>query len=860
MRADQYYKFGQALGGLASKMFGADEPEVLKEEPQQEESLPQSTSYDRKAAKSIVDQYIQAGYDPRFAVGMAANAFFESSLNPTAYNKKEDAFGLFQHRADRLDNLRTFVDRQGKDINDLSSHVAFSIQELAGAERVAYGRILKDDPKAAEDYARLIDKHYERSDGKSRDQRANLAGQMYKDMFGEVDQSREPQSVLAKADQGMSALGEYAMAFNPANQPNAGQDAISSHLLASAPTDGNGVPRPTAAAPSQEQGTPSLVGAAKGAYEGVTGFMQDQLGGDQGAIGTSNPPPGDRGMPDERTANEVLPFEQAPTSPEVRRMRERSEAERVRLYEQYGAQGNAEADRVGAARSMFLGASSGFHALSTGQRADWTTPVQQSLDERQRRFDRQMGLSEADRQQANVIQANDLSYTGSVQEQRNFDRTEQRLDQQLTLAENAQDFNQAQEARKLKEELNQRRVLSKIATEAGLTAEAEMIASGAPIGADLLKEKMKAVTDVNAFTISNESRKAAADRMRTLGRDDLAGVLEDPKASQHALEIAYKGALDIVPDGDTLVPLTEYSEKNLTMLKRAIPDYVPPEERASLEALAETAVRLSKPTLFDDFGKALSEAIERKTPGMKSAETRIDADDAEYAKASSGHQALINASHNAMRMAVIPNAHTGALTSDFLVPFRRYVSDILGSEAAEKVTSINDVSQVANTMYEAIRNGQLGNLAKGIVGALSDLEGEKLLSSLASGRLGRVEIMALSQLMRKGIMQQKAAAAARSAYLESLPHMRAFNTEDYEEVMQKAASKDDFETFRNLASEGDRLAAASEILKAKGVKETDNLSIKLTPEELGEVVTVVKENGDIEFVPLFKEYFPEYRK
>ena len=150
------------------------------------QAKPQGTQrYNTAAVNSIVQQYVDAGYDPKFAVGVAANAMIESGGDPNAYNDNEGSFGLFQHRNDRLTNLRAHAERMGANATDLGAQISFSIAELRGAERVAYDRIVGGDPQSAADYAALFDQYYERSDGKARDKRRALASQIYNDFYGE---------------------------------------------------------------------------------------------------------------------------------------------------------------------------------------------------------------------------------------------------------------------------------------------------------------------------------------------------------------------------------------------------------------------------------------------------------------------------------------------------------------------------------------------------------------------------------------------------------------------------------------------------------------------------------------------------
>jgi hypothetical protein len=145
-----------------------------------------SGGYNKDAAAIIINEYIAAGFDPMFAAGMAANAQVESGGNPLAHNPREDAIGLFQHTpvGGRADNLRAFASARGVGLDDIAMQSQFTIDEWRGAERMAYDKVLGGDPQSAGDYAALIDKHYERSDGKARATRVQLGHTIYDDFFG----------------------------------------------------------------------------------------------------------------------------------------------------------------------------------------------------------------------------------------------------------------------------------------------------------------------------------------------------------------------------------------------------------------------------------------------------------------------------------------------------------------------------------------------------------------------------------------------------------------------------------------------------------------------------------------------------
>ena len=140
--------------------------------------------YDTRVAAKMLKMYTDAGYSREFAAGMVANGMVESGGNTTAFNQNEGAYGMFQHRADRLENLRAFAANSGVGVDDLGAQVSFSIREMQTFERAAYDRIMSGNPQTAAEYARLVDKHWERSDGSARDRRASLASDIFGDFYG----------------------------------------------------------------------------------------------------------------------------------------------------------------------------------------------------------------------------------------------------------------------------------------------------------------------------------------------------------------------------------------------------------------------------------------------------------------------------------------------------------------------------------------------------------------------------------------------------------------------------------------------------------------------------------------------------
>ena len=85
-------------------------------------------------AKNALLYLIGRGYQPPQAAALVGNMMQESSLNPSALNQKEGAFGLMQWRLDRRKALEDFARGQGKDPSDFTTQLDFIGHEMAGPE------------------------------------------------------------------------------------------------------------------------------------------------------------------------------------------------------------------------------------------------------------------------------------------------------------------------------------------------------------------------------------------------------------------------------------------------------------------------------------------------------------------------------------------------------------------------------------------------------------------------------------------------------------------------------------------------------------------------------------------------------
>ncbi len=139
--------------------------------------------YDPVMAQAVMSKYIEAGYSPEYAAGMAGNAQVESSGNPNAFNEKENAIGIFQWTPSggRRGRLEQFAADRGEDYRNMMTQIDFSLYEKTNFEKAAYDKIMGSSPTSAADYAAAIDRHYERSSQEQTAQRQAYATQIYND-------------------------------------------------------------------------------------------------------------------------------------------------------------------------------------------------------------------------------------------------------------------------------------------------------------------------------------------------------------------------------------------------------------------------------------------------------------------------------------------------------------------------------------------------------------------------------------------------------------------------------------------------------------------------------------------------------
>src|SRR5690606_1971817 len=109
-----------------------------------EEGFDEDKAYTYLKAKGVSDTH---------AKGIVANIYAESSFNPEAEGDGGTSFGLFQHRADRLDNLKSFA---GDRYTDPYKQIDFALTEKEAQE------YLSTDFSSPEDAAKAFTIKFER--------------------------------------------------------------------------------------------------------------------------------------------------------------------------------------------------------------------------------------------------------------------------------------------------------------------------------------------------------------------------------------------------------------------------------------------------------------------------------------------------------------------------------------------------------------------------------------------------------------------------------------------------------------------------------------------------------------------------
>ena len=115
---------------------------------------------DRKA--DILSYLKSKGYTDEAASGIYGNIMQESKGDPLAFNKAgggKGAFGMFQWRADRQDNLKKWAKDHGRDYKDWKTQIDFAIQEEEG--KISPAKM--NQFRSSDEAARYVRDKFERS-------------------------------------------------------------------------------------------------------------------------------------------------------------------------------------------------------------------------------------------------------------------------------------------------------------------------------------------------------------------------------------------------------------------------------------------------------------------------------------------------------------------------------------------------------------------------------------------------------------------------------------------------------------------------------------------------------------------------
>lgn len=897
MKASEFYKFGQQLSGALSSqfpdMFGKPETKETPEKPEQPQrdqppqvdrsspkypegrqeqspsrgqsngngrglmpnretmdpsyagsgdfKLSNEFAYDERIVDQIVQKYVGQGYDPRYAVGMAANAIVESNLVPTAYNENEDAFGIAQWRHDRLEGLRDYADRMGKSANDIDAQISFSLEELRTTEQSAHNRIIKADPETAADYARLIDKHYERSDGKARERRASIASQLWRDYYGKGGRADSPMlsynEDTVPLQRNAQTRDEYVAQMAQDDPDGVDMGAVLEARQASA----EGMSREDAI---QNPAVDYMVGQSMERSEPVQGAPTTaELSGEQTPQTSTQSPSGGQ--------TELGQSADAAGTGEMR------EGFAGGLQDIFGRREEESDDSFrDRRRNMFLNAAEGFQMLSRGVKADFTSPTQQRLNEAQRRIDNSFRDTEQVRQQSNADRQYGLQQAQEARLQRAQALEEQKLvmGQAATMAEREQDQQTMQSTAELMRESGYED-LAKLAEAGQLQTATDLYSSREeariPNNDDLLKYRM-----------SEPTIEGGAIRAESIGRPELAEQIRDsnPKVAYEALQTlndmdANEGAAQNISWADD-----EVYQGYL----QTIPENLSPTQKQNARALARSARLEDDATTRDTLLERMVEI--GSTSGIDSTvaggigESIIE----EYNRVVGPGEDLYEAGLNTMSIAANPDFNPNQLKGTVITPFARYLRGLgePGKKLAEELFNVSSADAFAQALLESISSGQLGNLAQGVTGQLSNLEGQRLLKQIGGGSNERAEIMALGQLLAAGVQKDIAGVQAKKDYVAEIQQQGgSFDFQEMSSRVRRARRADD--VFPRVSEGMDGLAdmqeqAITDWMERTGSSEPESFNA-LPPEIRGMVVRYIKPKGGEEYLPLFANKFDEYQ-
>jgi hypothetical protein len=175
-----------AFDSMASQMLGypmapPQAAPMAAPEPSPSPAMPGTASPNGGSSRNIpgvagivFNEFVKAGLPENAAYGVLGNGQAESGFNPRALNQGEGAEGIFQHRADRRDAMHSFAAGSGGDVYDPAMQARFAAYEMKTKYPEVWAALQREDI-TPEEAATIIDRGYEKSDGRSTAQRQRYA-------------------------------------------------------------------------------------------------------------------------------------------------------------------------------------------------------------------------------------------------------------------------------------------------------------------------------------------------------------------------------------------------------------------------------------------------------------------------------------------------------------------------------------------------------------------------------------------------------------------------------------------------------------------------------------------------------------
>lgn len=180
-------------------------------------------------AQLATEYFLGRGLSPIATAGIVGNLIQESSENilPTAFNKKEGAFGIAQWRGERLDNLSEFANTSGVDRSSISTQLDFLYNELTTKYPKAYNSLI--NAQTPEEAADVFNRYYERSADVSGtagyNRRINSANLIFSDInrsfaqpTDEIDYITVNPNQLEYLAQSLQQFSQINSSYNPVQQ------------------------------------------------------------------------------------------------------------------------------------------------------------------------------------------------------------------------------------------------------------------------------------------------------------------------------------------------------------------------------------------------------------------------------------------------------------------------------------------------------------------------------------------------------------------------------------------------------------------------------------------------------------------